>query len=326
MTAGNNGASTPENDDPFGYLYRSEGGDGGASGTDTAPRTGGYGYPGPAAQPGVPRTSYNKVTRVGERQYGQQSQQAPQQSYGRQPNAHYAAPETLPGGAPRRPAPPSPAGHGGGRGPNSKGLLIGAISVVAVVLIGIGVAMLTNGGDDTKKDQAGNSGPADSVDEGKGQPDEPADEGKGEGEKKFSSDRLDGASLRLGGTAGVARDVPNARSKTGAYVHMDQAGATATYSVDVPKKGQYTLFTGYGVPGADTKATLTVNSSPRSEPLKLDNYAGAKPGEWEKGWTMRYDWLQLNKGTNTIEFSCGPTDTCNFNLDYVQLKAGQVKD
>ena len=25
MTAGNNGADTPENDDPFAYLYRSEG-------------------------------------------------------------------------------------------------------------------------------------------------------------------------------------------------------------------------------------------------------------------------------------------------------------
>ncbi|WP_369696753.1 hypothetical protein [Streptomyces sp. XD-27] len=136
MTAGNNGSDTPENDDPFAYLYRQEGepsgqaqqGPAGAA----APRTGGYGYPGPGTgtphQPGVPRTSYNHVRAVGERTYGQQvpsqhaqhgygQQGAPQgspQGYGQpgynqpgygQQNAHYAAPETLPGGAPRRPAP-----------------------------------------------------------------------------------------------------------------------------------------------------------------------------------------------------------------------------
>ena len=66
MTAGNNGASKPEDDDPFGYLYA----DGQAAGAQP-PGQGGYGYPGPAAQPGVPRTSYNQVRTVGERQYGQ---------------------------------------------------------------------------------------------------------------------------------------------------------------------------------------------------------------------------------------------------------------
>lgn len=98
MTAGNNGANKPEDDDPFGYLYE----DGQAAGAQP-PRQGGYGYPGPAApQPGVPRTSYNQVRTVGERQYGQQVPQ--QQPYGQQqaynqPNAQYAAPR-------RTPAPP----------------------------------------------------------------------------------------------------------------------------------------------------------------------------------------------------------------------------
>lgn len=108
MTAGNNGASKPEDDDPFGYLYA----DGQAAGAQP-PGQGGYGYPGPAAQPGVPRTSYNQVRTVGERQYGQvpqqqaYGQQAPPQygqpngQYG-QPNAQYAAPETYPGVRRRR--------------------------------------------------------------------------------------------------------------------------------------------------------------------------------------------------------------------------------
>lgn len=116
MTAGNNGASKPEDDDPFGYLYA----DGQAAGAQP-PGQGGYGYPGPAAQPGVPRTSYNQVRTVGERQYGQQvphqqqayGQQAPPQ-YG-QPNAQYAAPETYPGGAPTSQV-PRQGGRDGGPG------------------------------------------------------------------------------------------------------------------------------------------------------------------------------------------------------------------
>lgn len=100
MTPGNNGASTPEDDDPFGYLYA----DGQANGAQ--PPSGGYGYP----------NSVNRVRPVGTRQYGapqgQGAQTAaygqaappqqgaygqPQGAYG-QPNAHYAAPETFPGG------------------------------------------------------------------------------------------------------------------------------------------------------------------------------------------------------------------------------------
>ena len=92
MTPGNNGASTPEDEDPFGYLYA----DGQANGATPPSGGGGYGYPG----------SVNRVRAVGERQYGQQAQtapygqaaygqQVPQQGYG-QPNAHYAAPGSEP--------------------------------------------------------------------------------------------------------------------------------------------------------------------------------------------------------------------------------------
>jgi hypothetical protein len=96
MTPGNNGASTPEDDDPFGYLYA----DGQAAGAQPPSGGGGYGYPG----------SVNRVRPVGERQYGQsaaptaptaQYGQVPQQqgTYG-QPNANYSAPEAFPGGEP----------------------------------------------------------------------------------------------------------------------------------------------------------------------------------------------------------------------------------
>ena len=332
MTAGNNGAS-PENDDPFGYLYRSEGGEGGAeANTGAAPRAGGYGYPGTAPQPGVPRTSYNQVKRVGERQYGQQAQQ-PQQGYGASgydqssPNPHYAAPETLPGGTPRE------HGAGGGRasarassrGPNNKGMLIGAIAVVGAVIIGIGVAMASsaNDGDGRKsgKDDA-RAAAADSGNDGQ-------DEGSGRQDRRdkpFATAKKDAVGLRLDGGATAARDVPNATSGSGAYVGgMQQPGAAASWSVDVPKKGLYTLFIGYGVPGQDANATLVVNGKPRTEPLPLKNYANAKPGEWDKGWTRTFAWIELNEGTNAIQLACAQGNQCNFNLDWVRLKSGQVK-
>src|SRR5689334_14363131 len=116
MTSGNNGASTPEDDDPFGYLYA----DGQANGAQ--PPSGGYGYP----------NSVNRVRSVGQRQYGQQApaqqtaaygQAAPQQPAYGQPNAHYAAPETFPGGAPTTQQQFPGGGGGGRRGPNTKGLL-----------------------------------------------------------------------------------------------------------------------------------------------------------------------------------------------------------
>ncbi|CAM5588503.1 CBM6 domain-containing protein OS=Streptomyces antimycoticus OX=68175 GN=SANT12839_044790 PE=4 SV=1 [Streptomyces antimycoticus] len=239
MTAGNNGSGTPENDDPFAYLYRSEGdqGDqGGQSGQPgAAPRAGGYGYPGPA-QPGVPRTSYNQVRAVGERNYGQQIPNQQPQGYGQQggygrQNAHYAAPETLPGGAPRQPGADAPrGGHGGGgRGPNNRGLLIGAIAVVAVVIVGIGVAMITNG-DDKEQDRRGDS---------TNQPTAGSSVGPGESSSaasKAPDENLpteDAAKMRLTGGAAPASDIQGAKADGGSYVGVNAPGASATWTVDV---------------------------------------------------------------------------------------------
>ncbi|POX37256.1 carbohydrate-binding protein [Streptomyces sp. Ru73] len=313
MTAGSNGTDTPENDDPFGYLYRSEGGEAGAQGTSGAGAA--------VRQPGVPRRSYNQVRAVGERQYGQQQygQQAPQQqAYGRQ-NAHYAAPETLPGGGQRA------AGHGahgaGGsdQGPrrNRNGLLIGAIAVVAVVCVGIGVAMVSNS-DEGKNDQAGGTGASAS---------ESAEPSSKPSDKPAEADlpKADAGSLRLDGTATTAKDIPGARSSGGLYVTgMNTPGAAATWQLDVPKDGQYTIFVGYGVPGKDADATLSINGKARDSSLNMKNFAGAKEGDWEKGWTRTYAYAQLNKGTNTIKISCEQGNQCDFNLDQVWLKAGQV--
>ncbi|MFC9621060.1 carbohydrate-binding protein [Streptomyces sp. NPDC056930] len=317
MTAGNNGANKPEDDDPFGYLYE----DGQAAGAQP-PRQGGYGYPGPAApQPGVPRTSYNQVRTVGERQYGQQVPH--QQPYG-QPNAQYAAPEMYPGGAPTAPVPQQGGrGRSGGPGkggPNTKGLLIGAVAVVLVVLIGIGAALITGDGDkDKKKDEATSSaGPGDQVEESPKPKESPSSEAPVELPKQ------DAATLKLGGTAQLDNTTKGAKSANGQYINLNEVGRSATWSVEVPQAGPYTLFVTYGVPGKDAKTSLTVNAeAPRD--IRMKNFANAPEGDLEKGWTTTFAYVNLTKGANTLMISCNEGDQCDANLDQLSLKAGHVK-
>ncbi|MGI5138977.1 MULTISPECIES: CBM35 domain-containing protein [unclassified Streptomyces] len=318
MTAGNNGESTPEDEDPFGYLYA----DGQANGAQ--PPTGGYGYPG----------SVNRVRAVGQRQYGQpQPQPQPataaygqvpqqQQTYGQtaygQPNAHYAAPETVPGAAPTtRQTPVGGGGGGRGRGPNTKGLLIGAIAVVAAVVIGISVAMIGGNSDDDKNAAGGQSNSPAASHSASSSASASASATAGELPK------VDAKALRLEGGTALASDVKGAKSDGGIYVQgFNNVGAAVTWSVDVPATGKYTLHTGYGVPGVDATATLTVNGTAQTTPLSLKNWAQAPQGDWEKGWTKTYNYVQLNKGTNTIRISCEQGNQCNTYLDQFWLTEG----
>ncbi|GGY60022.1 CBM35 domain-containing protein [Streptomyces tanashiensis] len=319
MAAGNDGANKPEDDDPFGYLYA----DGQAAGAQP-PQGGGYGYPGPApAQPGVPRTSYNQVRTVGERQYGHHQQQPyvpPQQQapYG-QPQAQYAAPETY-GGAPQtRPIPPQ-RGGGQGRGPNTKGLLVGAVAVVAVVVIGIAAAVISNsGGDKDKDDKAGGNTPSTAPSQVSETPStEPsADKTPAELPKQ------DAATLTLGGSATTGTDVKGAKGTNGAYVTLTGVGSSASWSVDVPDTGEYTLRITYSVPGKDAKTSLTVNGEAPRE-INMGNFAKAAEGDWEKGWTYTYSYVNLNKGSNALKISCEAGNLCEAILDQVYLEAGHT--
>ncbi|MET7385552.1 carbohydrate-binding protein [Streptomyces sp. NPDC005529] len=326
MTPGNNGASTPEDDDPFGYLYA----DGQANGATPPSGGGGYGYPG----------SVNRVRAVGERQYGQQQtapgaygqQNAPTAPYGQvpqqqgynQPNAHYAAPETVPGGPVTTRSPMPGHGDGGGRGggPNTKGLLIGAIAVVAAVVIGIGVAMIGSGGDDDKKDDAAGSTPTASQSASPSQSASKAPDGT------MKPKEIDAKALNLGTGASTASDVKGAQSDGGVYVAgLNNPGSSVTWTVDdVPSDGVYTLFARYSVPGADQSMTLTVNGKPFATKLSMKNYAKAADGDFAKGWTTTYAYPSLNKGTNTITVSCGDGDSCNVLLDQLSLKNGKVTE
>ncbi|MFF1546941.1 carbohydrate-binding protein [Streptomyces sp. NPDC058291] len=318
MTSGNNGASTPEDDDPFGYLYA----DGQANGAQP-PSGGGYGYP----------NSVSRVRAVGERRNGQQSQQqtaqygqpptVPQQAaYGR-PNAHYAAPENFGGGTPtgRQPA---QNGGGRGRGPNTKGLLIGAVAVVAAVVIGIAVAMA--GGDSDKNDDNKAGAQVSSSADASGSP-SPSASASGD-DSKADLPAIDAKALSLGGSAALASDVKGADAAGGVYVgNLNQVGNSVTWTVDgIPSDGTYTVFAHYSAAGEDQSMTLTVNGKTFGSKLNLGNFAHAKDGDFAKGWTKTYAWPALTKGTNTISVSCQDGDKCNVLLDQLYLKAGQVKN
>ncbi|MBF8174802.1 carbohydrate-binding protein [Streptomyces olivaceus] len=322
MTPGNNGASTPEDDDPFGYLYA----DGQANGAQ--PPSGGYGYP----------NSVNRVRPVGARQYGApQGQTAPTAAYGQaappqqgaygqpqgaygQPNAHYAAPETFPGGGgPGAPQQPSGRGGGGGRrGPNTKGLLIGAVAVVAAVVIGIAVAMTSSGSEDEGggDEAGGDTAPTQSQTTG---PSPSASDGGDEESAELPS--VDAKAMRLGGSATLASDIDGAESEGGVYVSgFNQVGAKVTWTVDgIEKAGSYRLNVRYGTPGTDADATLVINGKASSRPMNMKNFGGTPEGDWEKGWKTTWSNVNLTEGTNTIELACNEGNKCDLVLDQLSL-------
>lgn len=314
MTAGNNGTGTPENDDPFGYLYR--GGEGSTEGGGSATH-----------QPGVPRTSHHQVRPVGSRTYGGQQGAAAQRPA---PNPHYAAPETLPGGMP--PAAPQQSGHaapGGGARPNRRGLLIAAIAVVLVVAGGIGVAIMTNqsSGKDDKQNSAsggegsgGDAGESDKSDDSS----KKKDKGKKGEEPKNPSvnaqQKRDAASLRLIGGATTEKSVSGAKANDGAYVTgVNQQGAGVEWTVEVQSAGRYRLNLSYGVPGQDANLTITANGKRESRSIDMRDHIHTKPGEWSSNWMSTWSEISLNKGTNVIRLSCEAGNKCDSHLDQVWL-------
>jgi hypothetical protein len=348
MTAGNDG--TPENDDPFAYLYRSEGG-------EQPDPAGGQPAPG---QPGVPRTSYHQVQRVGERRpatggYGYPPQAPPQQQggggYGYPPQApygydqgqqqyagQYAGPTAQypqaqggghaqpPGPGPYDPqqAPPGgrrggPGGPDGGGAPNRRGLLIAAVAVVAAVAIGIAFAMTNSSGDDKKQADDKPTGAVTTT----SAPTQSASPSASP--TPFDSKKVDASTLQLSGGAATSTEHPGANAAGGTYVDsMANQGATVSWTVVVPKDDKYTFFVSYANAGADATLTLGVNGAARSGGVNLKNYGNAT--DWAKAWNMTtFNYVDLKKGANVLTMSCTPDDTnCGVNLDQVWLKEGQV--
>ncbi|MDB1088035.1 hypothetical protein PJ985_10710 [Streptomyces sp. ACA25] len=315
MSSGNNGTGTsPEGgDDPFGYLYRQEDGQ--------------------AAAP-VPPASYHQVRPVGERSYGgQQGGYGYPQSQGRQaqqPDTHYGAPETQPGG----PGGYGPYGKGAGNGtgdggpePRRNGLLIGAIAVVTAVVLGVGAAILfsNNGADDSAIDNSGASaGVDDDQDEDtddQDQDDEDDDEDEeDEDEDEFAYPEAVLAELdRTNGVQLGSGHVEGARSDDGTYLaEMDNPGAMASWYFDFDgPPGEYRLYFGYSV-ADDQLMSFAVNSDTdaRTDPINFKDYVGdASKRNWYSTWKL----VSLQEGENVIHLGCGTEDKCDVLVDKIEI-------
>lgn len=323
MTAGQDG--TPENDDPFGYLYRAEDG---------------------SEQPAAPRASYNQVQRVGERRspqqqapyqqqggYGYPPQQPQQGGYGHpQQQGPYAGrgQQPLVGGPPQynRQQPQHAPGDGGHRGAghgggsdgdgNRKGLLIAAIAVVAVVAVVIVVAMMNGSGDKNKADDKPTTPPVTATSA------PTTGSTPSAAPTQFVSDKVDAATLQLAGGAAQSTETPGANAAGGTYVgNMGTVGASATWTVTVPRDGKYTFFVDYGNAGPDGTLSLAVNGKMRTTPVKTKNYGHST--DWSKAWNnTTFAYVNLKQGDNTLTLSFQQGDTGAVNLDQVWLKEGEV--
>ncbi len=334
MTAGNNGTPEQGDDDPFGYLYRGEGEE-----------------PAPAAdRPGVPRTSYHQVTRVGERrqapqggygyppqqpygqqqqqqQYGQQQQQQqqqaytqPQQQYGKQPYGQQQPQPYGPGEQDRRAGHGGHggSGHGGGRGggaPNRRGLMYGAVAVVLVVAVGIVIAVVTGNNKGDKQNADGSSAQP-SV----GQSQAPSDTASADPNANLPQEYA--ATLSLTGGAETNTNHKGAKGPNGAFVDgMGTPGATATWTAQLPKAGTYTLWVRYAnAQPDDAKTTVVVNGKPLDWKMNLKDYGAA--GNWDQ-WFTSFVSIDLKQGANTIALTCGSGDVCHYNLDRLGLTTDQ---
>ncbi len=191
----------------------------------------------------------------------------------------------------------------------------------------MGSAIIFSDDDKAVGNQAGTSAsPTAEADSGNASEGEGKSGNAGDDEEKGALPREDAASLRPEGGATVAKDIEGSRARSGAYVAgLDKPGASVSWVFDVPEGGKYTLYVGYGVPGKDANSTLTVNGKPQGQPLNMKNFAQAEEGQWDKGWTRTYAWIELTKGTNTVSISCEQGNQCGFVLDQVWLEEGHVK-
>jgi hypothetical protein len=327
MTAGNNGTPEPGDDDPFGYLYRGDGEQG-------APA---------ADRPGVPRTSYHQVSRVGERRpaagqggqgggygyppapqqqpYGQQSYGQQQTAYGQQP---YGQPQQGPAQQPYGGADQTQrigghgSGHGaGGRGGqgggNRRGLMIGAIAVVLVVTVGIIIAVVTGDNKGTPQASGGSSTSPTTT----SQP----PSASASADPNANLPQQFAASLSLSGGAKPNNNHKNAEGPNGVFIDgMNTPGATVTWNPTVQQAGTYYLWVRYAnAQPDDAKTTVEVNGKPLSSQIDLKDYG--TPGDWDQ-WFTSWVSVDLTQGANTIALTCGTGDVCHYNLDRVGLSTG----
>ncbi|MFE2724702.1 hypothetical protein [Kitasatospora sp. NPDC059327] len=309
-TAGSNGVpespegGAPQDDDPFGYLYR--------------PAGGGAAQPAEPQQ-GVPRTSYNRPMEVGRAQYGQQrppQQYPPQQGYPQgqqyppqqaeygaaptqqQPAQHqeYGAPPAQQTRYAERSRPqPGEERSGGGR---SKGAVIGAVAVVAAIAIGAGIALSTGDPDGDKKGKGGTqtvAPPVPSATGGTSSASGTASPGAATGTPAGPS-TVDASQLQ-GQNAPSGNTVKGAKSADGSYLTL-QPGSTVSWTGDIATAGTYKLSVHFNNAAGDVKASAAVNGKDWPSGLSFKNYSPGKDAT--SSWYTTFILPQLQAGSNTV--------------------------
>ncbi|MCX4747364.1 hypothetical protein OG455_17855 [Kitasatospora sp. NBC_01287] len=290
----------PADDDPFAYLYRSEGGEGEGA---------------PNRAPGVPRTSYTRPMEVGRAQYGappqQQGgypppyqQQPPRGPYGPGPESTAQLPNQQPRYAERsRPQPGEDAPRGRGKGP-----VIAVVAVVAAIAIGSGIALSGNDGKSGKDNaappapSAGVSGHSSSApsssSSSSGNASASASPSPSTSADESSFSFLDGAKAQAQG-ASPGSGLKGSVSSDGSYLTLQQ-GSSATWTFTAPTAGQYKFWVHYNNTGGPVKASITVNGQdkPGGTTFKNSNAPGSDPY-----WSYTNVWPDLQAGSNTITVS-----------------------
>ncbi|WP_326597536.1 hypothetical protein [Streptomyces sp. NBC_01803] len=286
MSAGNSGRGTPdEPDDPFAYLYRPEG-------------------DAPPPQQTLRQPSYNQVRPVGERTFGGQQGYRQQQAPAR-PDARYAAPETQVGGRPPNGGGPHDRRRAPGPDQRRNGLLIGAIAVVLAVVLGVGAAILFSGGEENQGANDGESsaptGNADDEQDGDDPTDPPADEETEAPDLPVA----DLTRLQFGNGAALESTFQNARSDTGAYIAVQgRPNATITWTFDFEgEPGQYYLYTGYSTITDGQAMGFSVNGTPRTDPVDMQDYSTASDA-FDDSWVRTFNLVELVQGSNTVTLTC----------------------
>ncbi|MFD8789018.1 hypothetical protein [Kitasatospora sp. NPDC059599] len=312
-TAGSNGVpegqggGAPQDDDPFGYLYR--------------PADGSTGQPAEPQQ-GVPRTSYNRPMEVGRAQYGYgYPPRAQQQQYG-QPGT----PQGYPGGQPQAPygqpgVPQQPGEYGapptqqtryaehsrpqpGDERPSSgrsKGAVIGAVAVVAAIAIGAGIALSTGG---QEGDKTGKGGAATTSAPG---PTTPGPTGTTAGASPSSSATVISGPSTVDASQLQAQNAPSgntvkgAKSTDGSYLTL-QPGGSVTWSGDVAAAGSYKLTVHYNYLGPDIKGAAAVNGKDWPSGMTYKVY-GPAPKDQNSAWYTTWILPQFAAGPNSVTFT-----------------------
>ncbi|PYC85425.1 hypothetical protein C7C46_06705 [Streptomyces tateyamensis] len=269
---------TPQEEDPFGYLYRP------AEGED------------PAVQP---RTAYRPME-VGRAQYGQQAYglQPPRPQAAHPPRPGAEATTELPHQQPRyaersRPQPGEVEPRGRGKAP-----VFGVVAVVAAIAIGSGIAL--SGNDGKAKNEAG-PGPAPSAGHASSSaPSSPSPAASAPSSTGAPGNGFLDASKAQAQGAQLAATVKGAISADGSYLTLQQ-GTSATWTVTVPTAGQYKFWIHYSNNGEAVKTAVTVNG--QDHPGGTTFKSWSKGGDQSQSWSYTNIWPQLQAGTNAITVS-----------------------